>query len=799
MIRLYFLLLVAISCLYPATIRACGYGFIGGCSTDIGLRINGTLDSFAIAPCQNITDFNGLSLGVIRSLSLAQAKSINWESCQNNVTSVAIYFRVFQTGTPGGAWQILHLQDDYYTLVGPYTTRYRSINANVNLTDGLVVGHAYTLEAYFRAEVDTIGDDFIPETFIVQNNDGINYHLDFNYGGPSGPPFTVVNTSKMEPHCYGDSTGVVGVSVYGDQTDLFYHWNYEANDNFYRLYNIPAGMYILTVSGAGGYSHTDTIVLGQPQPINNQFVNYVPFSCANNLAQVTAQASGGSGPYTYQWSNGDSTAGIATTLPGNYTVTVTDAQGCSRDFTQIIGNNNSAIFNIQADICSGETYHIGNQSFVLAGSYNITLTSANGCDTLIHLELGVLNPAALLTNLPTAGMITCAQPTLNLCATAQPNAAFSWRRDEFTVANTACLSATAGGVYTVTATLAGTSNKVCPAYKTLVVQEHTTLPIASVNGQFVTGCVPSSVPTWLHAVTNAQNPTYRWTYNGQTLSTTDSCSFVFAGWTGQGGLVIPTLIVTDMYGCTTVAEDATTVLQNETTPLLNISKQNLCNGLTEINYDILGGTLPYQIEWNNAGILTNPFTVPSGMYTGTVTDAAGCISMFTVTVEPFSLITAIQMATGPNIPNGEVMADLSGGSMPYTFLWSNGNTTPQITGQLPGSYCVTATDSDGCTQDTCVVISFPSATWEARTSTVSIVPNPVTPGDWLELGLPTQMLGEKLEIEIFDATGRSWWRENQTATTATLQVLLPTKTPTGLLLVRIRSAHGQATGRFVAR
>ena len=97
------------------------------------------------------------------------------------------------------------------------------------------------------------------------------------------------------------------------------------------------------------------------------------------------------------------------------------------------------------------------------------------------------------------------------------------------------------------------------------------------------------------------------------------------------------------------------------------------------------------------------------------------------------------------------------------------------------------------------MISYPSATWEANATTVSIVPNPVTPGDWLELSLPAQFIGEKVEIEIFDATGRIWWRETQSANTSTLQLSLPAEIPAGLLLLRVRSAKGQAIGRFVAR
>jgi len=799
MIRLYFLLPLAIFLLGSATLYACGYGFVGNCSTSIGLRINGTVDSFAIAPCPNITDFNGLHLGVIQSLSLARAKSINWESCQNNVTGVAIYFRVFPTGAPGGTWQMVNLQEDYNTLVGPYTTRYRSVNTNVNLTAGLVVGQEYTMEAYFRAAVDTIGDDLVPETFIVQNNDGLNYHLRFRYGGPTAPPFTVVDTKKVAPNCYGDTTGIVGVSVYGNQAGLFYHWNYVENDNFHTLYNVPAGTYIVTVTGAGGYSKIDTILLGQPPPIANQFINYIPFGCSNPTAQVTAQPTGGVGPYNYYWSNGSSNATIVVNMPGNYTVTVTDVNGCSQNFTHPISGSGPPVFNIQADICSGETYHIGSQSLVEPGTYDIILSGNGGCDTLVHLQLGVLNPAALLANLPTSGLVTCAQPLLSLCAIAPDNAVFSWQRNEATLANTPCILASTAGIYTVTATLGGTANKLCPAESTVVVEEHIVTPTTSLLGQFTVGCVLPTNPILLHALTNAQNAAYLWTYNGAILSTTDSCPFVFAGWTGQGNPVTPTLVVTDAYGCSSEASDATTVVQNGNAPLFLLNKKNLCNGLTEINYELIGGTLPYQLAWSNPDILTNPFTVPAGLYSGTVTDAAGCVSIFSVHVSPYALTTEVQMATGANSANGAASIAVSGGTQPYYFQWSNGNTTPQISDQLPGNYCVTATDGDGCSQDTCITISYLTATEEPHASSIGLAPNPITPGDWLELYLPAWLVGEKVEIAIFDTTGRRWWREDQATNTATLSLLLPAQTPAGLLIVRISSAQGQAIGKCVAQ
>ena len=574
MIRLYFLPLFVLSFLYSTAVRACGYGFIGNCSTNIGLRVNGTIDSFAIAPCPDIPDFHGLQLKTIQSLSLIHARSLNWESCYNNVTSVTIYFRVFPKGMPDGPWQTLSLPEDYKIELGPYTTRYRSVEANVNLTAGLTLGQDYTLEAYFHAEVDTTGDDFLPETFIVQDNNGLNYQLHFRYGGALAPPFTLVNTKRIEPACHGDTTGVVGVSVYGNQTNLFYHWNY-GDSNFPTISNVPAGVYTVTVTGIGGYSQADTVVLNQPQSIDNQFIDFIPFNCdSSNAAQVTAQASGGTGPYSYKWNNGSLSPALTVTTPGDYTVTVTDARGCSRSFTRSI---------------------------------------------------------------------------------------------------------------------------------------HSDVPIVSLH------------------------------------------------------------------------------------------QQNLCNGLTQISYTVVGGSLPYQLQWDNPEIQTNPFVVPPGLYSGTVTDVTGCYALFKVMVSQHALAATVQMASSASSANGMAAIEVSGGSPPYSFLWSDGSTAAQISHQLAGTYCVTATDNDGCTQDSCLVISYPSATGEPTTSTLGIVPHPATPGAWLALHLPPQLVGEKVWIEIFDMTGRLWWRENQLASTVTLPVLLPWQTPSGLLVIRVRGAAGQVVGKCVAR
>ncbi len=84
---------------------ACGYDWVGDCSSAVHLRINGTLDSFDIADCPAGIRFKGLYLGNLRNLSLANAKAITWESCINNVSAVNLKYRVNEKGGGGGNFQ----------------------------------------------------------------------------------------------------------------------------------------------------------------------------------------------------------------------------------------------------------------------------------------------------------------------------------------------------------------------------------------------------------------------------------------------------------------------------------------------------------------------------------------------------------------------------------------------------------------------------------------------------------------------------------------------------------------------
>jgi hypothetical protein len=248
-------------------IFACGYDFISSCGNAVHFKINGTTDSFYLSPCPSGKQLSGLHLGALRSLELVDATCITWESCQNNVTSARLFYRIFPMNTNMGAWQNQLLFQEYDIQQGPYTTRYRRAGVNFDLTTGLQVGQSYIFECYIQVEVDTQGDDFIPETTLTQTNNGAPFRLEFSFAGPTGPPFSIVETRHQDNLCFGGNAGLVGVSVYGEQNGLFYTWSNQPL-NFHTQNNLSVGNYTVTVSISSGYTQTlQTEVLQPETPI----------------------------------------------------------------------------------------------------------------------------------------------------------------------------------------------------------------------------------------------------------------------------------------------------------------------------------------------------------------------------------------------------------------------------------------------------------------------------------------------------------------------------------------------------
>lgn len=626
-----FPLLIGLCCLcFHLPSKACGYDWIGDCSTEVFLKINGVSDSFNVAPCPLGFNLNGLSLGTVQTLSLINAKAITWESCQNNVTGVSLRYRIYEQGLSGGNWMSLNLMEDNVVFDGDYTTRYRSQATDISISSGLLVGHTYCLELYFQAEIDTIGDDQIPETSMFQNNGGLNYKLTFTYGGPDAPSLLIV-PHPVNPSCFGSSNGSISVGVYGDLNGLFYHWS-NLPLNFYQQNSLSAGNYGITVTNSAGDSATINVLLTSPPPLTNSFPKVQATGCYSTPGSATALASGGTPPYQYLWETGEQTPDAIFTVPGTWRLTITDDKGCNKVDSVLIGNGGQIKIMLDTTICSGETYHINGLDLSTPGFYSITIPGSAGCDTIVQLSLDVFSPENLLDFIPSSEEVTCSDPAIELCAEYANNASYTWRKDGIQIADSICLNIYEEGIYEIQVVRDG-----CSFSKTIDITEHLTPPELAINGTIQLSC-NGPEPALLTAFTNAIQPQYQWKYDGQVISTSSTCNFTVIEFQGQDP-VLPELIVHDAYGCVNNATQYNiTLIPYE---IITISYESIipASGSTaadgSINGLVTGGVPPYSILWNSGDTTLSIQNLLPGSYCVSIQDVYDCESTACFSV-PFS-------------------------------------------------------------------------------------------------------------------------------------------------------------------
>ncbi len=186
------------------------------------------------------------------------------------------------------------------------------------------------------------------------------------------------------------------------------------------------------------------------------------------------------------------------------------------------------------------------------------------------------------------------------------------------------------------------------------------------------------------------------------------------------------MVVTDANGCTSTGTVSVTqpAQLTSTISVTGIS----CFGQTDGSFSmaVSGGVAPYASFWNNGDTVSVTTNLSVGNYPMTITDAAGCSATATVAItQPAVLTNTISVADvscfGQN--DGVVSATVSGGTMPYTYSWDNGQTTSAATNLAAGNYSVAITDNNGCTSTGTAVITQPgalSAGFTASTYTLDI-------------------------------------------------------------------------------
>ncbi len=524
------------------------------------------------------------------------------------------------------------------------------------------------------------------------------------------------SATAQDVRCFLGSDGSVNLTVGGGVSPYTYLWSNNATTR--NLTALRVGTYTVTVTDANGCTITASAVVGQPGPLTLGGVPS-PVKCfGGSTGAINLSATGGVAPYTYVWSNGETTEDISNLTAGMYNVTVTDAQNCvatvgvnvlqpaviTLSFVGVdVTTNGGTDGSIDLSVVGGTspfTYTWSNGATtqdlnnIAAGNYCVTVTDVNGCtatgcETITEPACTGFNATVVSTNVNCNGGNN-GTATLTVNGGAAPFT-YAWSNG----AATKDLTGLAAGTYTVTVTDAVS----CQTVENVTITEPATLTaMAMGTNPSCSGQVSGSVTL---TVTGGTSPyTYSWSNQATTQDLTGLVSGTY------------TVTVTDANGCT--ATSSATIAIPTAISIVPVATPVRCFLGSDggVSITATGGTAPYTYAWSNNATTRNITALRAGSYTVTVTDANGCTATSTSVVSqpgPLTLGGSPSPVSCAQGSDGAINLTVNGGTAPYNFNWSNGATTEDISGLAAGTYNVTVTDARGCVGTVSVTVLEPAA------------------------------------------------------------------------------------------
>jgi gliding motility-associated-like protein len=539
-------------------------------------------------------------------------------------------------------------------------------------------------------------------------------------------PATLTATTTPSPvTCNGASTGSATVSVSGGTAPYSYLWSNGATTA--TINGLAAATYTLTITDALGCTLSKTAVITQPLALTAT-ITTTPVTCNGaSTGSATVSVSGGTAPYSYLWNNGSTTATISGLAAATYTVTITDAGGCS--LTKSTTLTQPAAIAVTTSVTSA-TCGMPNGSATASapggtapysyswnttpvqttaiatglnsGIYTVTVTSATGCTSTATASIS--NTGGLSVSATVTAQINCfGAGTGSLSATAAGGTSpYSYLWSNGAIGSTA--SGLVAGNYTVTVTDASG----CSAGQAVSITEPAQLVVTTTA--LPANCFGAATGSASVSVSGGTTPyAYLWS-NGATGSGVNLLS--------SGNY---TITITDSKGCMLTKTVAITqpldiILSATSTPAL-------CGGSNgSATVVASGGTGNFSYSWNSIPAQTTATAtgLGAGTYTVLVSDAGNCSkskSIPVVTNGGLNVSASINSQVScSNGNDGSASALANGGTAPYTYSWSNGTSGNTISGLQAGNYTVTASDTSGCSAVSTITIIEPTPITASITS-----------------------------------------------------------------------------------
>lgn len=513
------------------------------------------------------------------------------------------------------------------------------------------------------------------------------------------PMLATINT--VHPTCVD---GYMSAVPNGGSAPYSYVWSDGQTDSTAIGLDGSTLAYSVTVSDANQCTAVayDTL---NPHTLSTSIDTSANLTCigANDgYAEVTPTS--GFPPYTYFWSNGQTTQAISNLGPMNYAVTVTDAVGCTSVSGVAITTPGLLVPSTfgKPEYCLGLDGEVhasasggtmpyswlwsngstdSSQTGLAAGTYTITVTDANGCTAATTQDVvDQDNLVVQLNDFDNASCFGASDGSAEMVVTGGvPPFNYVWSSG----GNSAMETQLSAGVYTVTVS----DSLNCTGTGTVTIQQPTEILISFSSTLPTCGNSDGSIQST--ATGGAGSYDYEWSIGDGNSVVVDLDAGTY------------TITVTDGIGCTSVAS---TSLSNSSGPVISLSSQQnvTCPGASDgaATISATGTAMPFVYAWSTGDTTEATAGLTGGTYTVSVTDTTGCIATLDVQIaEPLPIGMAVSVTT-PDCgqANGSLNLLVTGGTEPYTYLWDNGSTSQGIIGLGAGSYAVTVTDSSGCTE-----------------------------------------------------------------------------------------------------
>ena len=526
--------------------------------------------------------------------------------------------------------------------------------------------------------------------------------------------------STADVQCNGQQNGSATVSGTGGNGAYAYAWN--TGDFTATIGSLDTGTYTVTITDGALCTATASVYITQPPVLAANATAQNMSGATTNDGSVSAVPDGGTAPYTFEWSTSDTSAAVSNLGPGAYTVTVTDAHGCTdaQSVAVVPGNCGISVnFDPAPPACSGEangsitialdggtapyTYAwssggtAATENNLSAGTYTVTIADASNCDFTVTAVVPEPMPLALTVD-TVIDPVCAGQPegsALVSVTGGTGSVEINWSNGQTGSSATGLES----GIYTVTAT----DGNGCTAGLTLsVVATDQEGPVIATD-----------------TATAALGPAGNATLSVQALllDVTDNCSVqevIFQPAAFDCTQLGPhEVIVTATDGAGNVTVDTITVVVAD-----DLQPSLLCPASIYrcVGDDIVQYPAPVATDncLGNGGTFALVSGLPSGAIfppgattnTYTYTDADGNVGACSFEV---TILSPLELALDTILPDkgglhiGGIRITASGSLPPYTYQWFQDGNPIATTAEDPdslgnGAYTVLVTDNTGCTE-----------------------------------------------------------------------------------------------------